>query len=149
MLCAKPRGRESLDHYRDSRIRIIDQSNHGVSYARNQGILSAQGDYIIFVDADDILCESYFAQAVELIERYHPDVIFSRIQYSRIQDDRECILTTQNCSSKEYTSILESERQNKEKVLFYAKDDIVELKKDLLDIEPRRDGFILKTMLNY
>jgi glycosyltransferase involved in cell wall biosynthesis len=37
----------------DSRITLINQTNLGVSVARNNGIAIAQGDYIGFVDADD------------------------------------------------------------------------------------------------
>lgn len=40
---------------RDSRIRVVDQKNQGVSFARNQGILCAAGDYIGFIDADDTI----------------------------------------------------------------------------------------------
>lgn len=39
----------------DSRIKIIDQKNQGVSVARNQGIENSTGDYIMFVDGDDYL----------------------------------------------------------------------------------------------
>lgn len=40
----------------DSRIKLIQHdSNQGVSAARNNGIKSCKGDYIIFVDADDYL----------------------------------------------------------------------------------------------
>lgn len=37
----------------DSRVIVINQSNQGVSQARNQGIKKARGDYIGFVDSDD------------------------------------------------------------------------------------------------
>ena len=38
---------------KDKRVTVIDQSNSGVSAARNKGIQYANGDYITFVDADD------------------------------------------------------------------------------------------------
>ena len=37
----------------DQRIRVIHQSNQGLSSARNSGIRQAQGDYIVFMDSDD------------------------------------------------------------------------------------------------
>lgn len=39
----------------DSRIRVIEKTNTGVSAARNTGMRAAQGKYIAFVDADDWL----------------------------------------------------------------------------------------------
>ena len=39
----------------DARIRVIHQSNSGVSAARNKGIAMAKGEYISFVDADDLV----------------------------------------------------------------------------------------------
>ena len=44
----------------DSRIRVIDKQNGGVSAARNCGIRVAEGDYIGFVDSDDYIEKSMF-----------------------------------------------------------------------------------------
>lgn len=46
---------ELCDGYaeKDSRIRVIHQTNGGVSAARNNGLSAAQGEWILFVDADD------------------------------------------------------------------------------------------------
>lgn len=42
---------------RDSRITVFTQANQGQSIARNFGILKACGDYLYFMDSDDLLDE--------------------------------------------------------------------------------------------
>ncbi len=39
----------------DKRLRLITQENSGLSAARNVGIEAAQGEYLVFVDSDDII----------------------------------------------------------------------------------------------
>lgn len=46
---------EVLNGYKDSRLKIIDKKNTGVSDSRNLGIEKALGEYIVFVDSDDFL----------------------------------------------------------------------------------------------
>ena len=50
----------------DSRIHLYTQKNRGVSAARNYGVKKAKGDYIVFVDADDVLVY-YFLEEAETI----------------------------------------------------------------------------------
>lgn len=48
---------EICDEYsnRDTRIRVIHKNNEGVCAARNKGIDSAKGQYLMFIDSDDKL----------------------------------------------------------------------------------------------
>lgn len=43
----------------DNRIKFINQQNLGVSAARNTGIRNAEGEYIVFHDADDFVENNY------------------------------------------------------------------------------------------
>lgn len=49
----------------DSRIQIIDKNNTGVSDSRNVGIRESQGQYIMFLDADDFLESDSFNVIIE------------------------------------------------------------------------------------
>lgn len=42
----------------DSRFTLISQTNKGVSAARNEGLEAATGEYVLFVDGDDLLPEN-------------------------------------------------------------------------------------------
>lgn len=44
---------------KDNRIKVIHGRNKGVSSARNQGLKLASGEYIVFIDADDFVANSY------------------------------------------------------------------------------------------
>lgn len=44
---------------KDSRIRVIHQTNSGVSAARNSGLEIATGMYVVFIDSDDWVDENY------------------------------------------------------------------------------------------
>ena len=50
---SKDKTAEICKSIQDSRIRFIHKENGGVSSARNMGIDSALGEYLLFCDADD------------------------------------------------------------------------------------------------
>lgn len=53
----------------DSRIKLVHNvKNEGVSYSRNSGIKAAQGNYLAFLDSDDIWYPNKLASQVQLIQ---------------------------------------------------------------------------------
>jgi len=66
----------------DSRIKIISQKNRGLAGARNTGIRHAQGDYLAFLDSDDLWLPEKLAQHVKHLDSLpEVGVSFSRSQF--------------------------------------------------------------------
>lgn len=63
------------------KIQYFVTENQGVSAARNRGMINARGDYLCFVDADDIVDKAFLLQASRYIDEYHADLIIGRIVY--------------------------------------------------------------------
>lgn len=51
--------------FNDSRIRIIDQKNRGLAGARNTGIRESSGEYVAFIDSDDLWHQNKLQKHVE------------------------------------------------------------------------------------
>lgn len=48
----------------DCRIRVVSQMNLEVGFARNRGIVMARGEYLAFVDSDDMYAGEYVLRAL-------------------------------------------------------------------------------------
>jgi len=78
----------AANNVENSRFRIIDQHNHGVSSARNQGIKESTGDYIAFLDADDLWESTYLEELSNLIIAF-PDAAIYGIGIAHILNEEK------------------------------------------------------------
>ena len=69
----------------NSRIKCIHQENGGVSKARNVGMDYAKGDYICFLDADDVLTEHCLSRLLSAVLDENADVAAG--SYMKITED--------------------------------------------------------------
>lgn len=71
----------------ESKISIIDQSNKGLSAARNAGLQKAKGQYVYFFDSDDELADGAFSEIMGLAKKTNSDVIhFSSLAINEQSD---------------------------------------------------------------
>ena len=62
----------------DERIRVIEQQNGGEGPARDAGLVAATGDWLYFLDADDIMLPTLLEEAIACGDREHADVVVFR-----------------------------------------------------------------------
>lgn len=80
---------------KDSRIKVFHNENMGASAARNFGLDNAQGEYIAFIDSDDIVEKDYLARLYEQFEKENVDVVlcgFDRFYHDDLNDKLDYLL---------------------------------------------------------
>ena len=95
---------EICDKYalKDERIKVIHQKNRGLSAARNTGIDVSSGDYLCFIDSDDLIASEYCQQLYNLLE--NNDYDFSVCGMYRFRDEYESFPRVFNLESKVWNS---------------------------------------------
>lgn len=71
----------------ESIVRILDKENGGLSEARNQGLSMARGDYVWFVDPDDIVNYKTIGMLFEILESGEEDLV--QFSFRRFQNVKE------------------------------------------------------------
>lgn len=64
--------KENIDDQLNPKIKVISQVNKGLASARNTGIMNSDADWILFLDADDMLVEGGLKKIRDTIKD-HPE----------------------------------------------------------------------------
>jgi starch synthase len=70
----------------DPRVRLIRQQNRGLAGARNRGMAEATGDYLVFLDSDDLLLGEALEVGVRELAA-HPECAFVSGQFKAVSAD--------------------------------------------------------------
>ena len=136
--------------------KIINQKNKGVSRARNVGIKSSTGQYIAFIDSDDLWTKDKLEKQIGIIKRKKINVLGTLINTNRKTDDSNtCILKKYRLkemlfSNKLYTSSVVLKKEIIEKYNFFNEDMMYSEDYNLwLNISCDHDVYVLQEILTY
>ena len=63
-------------------VRILHTENQGLAATRNYGAEAARGEFLTFVDADDLVEPDFFSRAIDILHRYtNVTFVYSWVQY--------------------------------------------------------------------
>jgi glycosyltransferase involved in cell wall biosynthesis len=94
-------------------ISVINQVNQGVSKARNVGIENAQGEYLCFVDSDDMVDSHYLENMIQAIQQSECEVCICKSK-----------LIEENCTSldehvnQDYVRVIKTKYETLELLLY-------------------------------
>lgn len=75
-------------------VTVIDQENGGVCRARNAGLQAARGEYIWYIDADDLIRENCLAMLWQVVKSKSPDrLVIDHFEYIPEAEDADNMRT--------------------------------------------------------
>jgi glycosyltransferase involved in cell wall biosynthesis len=109
---------EILSNYaaKDERVQVIIQENSGLSEARNAGLNVAKGEYIYFLDSDDVIHPQLLETALHVMEEVDADVVSFR--YQKCSAEKPFVFEPLDVPHVSYQKISNPYRVNKRKYPF-------------------------------
>lgn len=107
----------------DQRVCYIKlSSNKGACHARNQGLAQAKGEYIAFIDSDNVWLKNYLDERIKLLENSSPKVgaVFGYFMRMKAGEKRKII------PSQEFGSRMAECRSNKKLVQQLLVDNVID-----------------------
>ncbi|MBM9594012.1 glycosyltransferase family 2 protein [Roseitranquillus sediminis] len=90
-------------------VTLIRQANAGPGAARNRGAAAASGDYLAFIDSDDLWFPWSLEAMAALVEQHRPSLIFAR--FEDFDGDRPPVAVAQPVEGRVFVDFLASAGQ--------------------------------------
>jgi|SRR5690554_500519 len=75
-----------INKFNEDRIVLIDKENSGVSDSRNVGLKASKGEFILFLDADDLIQENFIERSISFFD-LHPEIDFLTTAIDQIDEN--------------------------------------------------------------
>lgn len=76
---------------RDERISVIHKNNEGLNFARKDGFKASSGEYLIFLDSDDLLHRDSVTIFMSVLQAYRADAVVAGSQEFTDKSERDKI----------------------------------------------------------
>ncbi|MDM1344684.1 glycosyltransferase family 2 protein [Acinetobacter pseudolwoffii] len=74
---------KTISEIQDSRIRVVNQENQGVSAARNSGIKESKYEWVAFLDGDDLWERDHLEEIIKMIDIFPNEKVYvTSFEYS-------------------------------------------------------------------
>lgn len=91
----------------DARIKVLSIVNSGACKARNVALDNATGDYIMYLDADDIISSDKIEQQVAKLEKSEDDLVVATCRWDRFGNSVDEAIFPPQKSYRNYSSGIE------------------------------------------
>lgn len=116
---SKDRSGSICDEYtkKDSRIKVFHQTNLGVVAARKNGVKISNGEWITFVDSDDLLPTNTLQQYIDVVKNNKADIVIgyndlhihTGNKFKSIEEYRHSVLLRQNVEIAPWAKLIRKE----------------------------------------
>lgn len=72
----------------DKRVKVLDIPNGGVGNARNTGLKEASGEYVMFIDSDDVIHETMIETLYNSSQIYEKDLVKCGMKIVHLKDNK-------------------------------------------------------------
>ncbi len=89
--CSTDCSTQIIQHFDDNRVNLIIQPfNQGAAKARNKALSLAKGQYITFIDSDDLWLPDFLNKTIEYLQATNEELVYT--SYRRVNENLEPIL---------------------------------------------------------